>query len=55
MVEIKLVGVGGVRESFMSKMRKDGRITVPAIVVALLRQATPDLKAVAMEITLRPG
>jgi len=36
-------------------MRKDGRIAVPALVVALLRQATLDSKAVEMEVTLRPG
>ncbi len=40
---------------FLAKMRKEGRITVPALVVALLRQASLDLKAVEMEVTLRPG
>jgi hypothetical protein len=54
-VEISAFGTFGVHESFLTKMRKDGRITVPALVVALLRQAVPDLKSTAMEVTLQPG
>ena len=44
-----------VEKVFLDKMRKDGRIAVPAIAVALLKQNIPDLKYVAMEVTLRPG
>lgn len=53
-VEISIVGTMGARESFLAKMRKDGRITIPALVVALLKQVVPDLKGYAMEITLQP-
>lgn len=44
-----------VNESFLAKIRKDGRITVPAPFGDLLRQVTPDLEAVAMEVALRHG
>jgi len=43
----------GFQESFLAKMRKDGRITVPALMVALLKQTEPDLKGYVLEITLR--
>ena len=55
MVEIRIVDRIGVSESFLAKMRKDGRITVPALVVASLKQFEPDLRGCLMEITLRPG
>jgi hypothetical protein len=54
-VEIELVNMIGVRESFLAKMRKDGRITVPALIVASLKQFVPDIKGYMMEITLQPG
>ena len=54
-VEIKIADMIGVRESFLAKMRKDGRITVPALIVASLKQFAPDLKGYVMEITLQPG
>ena len=44
----------GVHEGFLTKMRKDGRITVPALVIALIKQVVPDLKSVAMDVTLLP-
>lgn len=54
-VQISLVDRMGVRERFLAKMRKDGRITVPALIVALLKQFVPDLKGCVVEITLQPG
>ena len=54
-VTIDAWGRFGVHESFLAMMRKDGRITVPALVVALIKQAVPDLKSVAMEVVLNPG
>ena len=53
-VTIHAWGKFGVHESFLTKMRKDGRITVPALVIALIKQAVPDLKSVAMDVTLLP-
>jgi hypothetical protein len=45
----------GIRENFLAKMRKDGRITVPALIVASLKQFAPELKGLVLEITLQPG
>jgi hypothetical protein len=36
-------------------MRKDGRITIPALTITMLKQNAPDLKQYAMEVTISPG
>jgi hypothetical protein len=42
-------------ESFLIKMRKDGRIAVPELVIALLKHDEPNLEGYAMEVTLKPA
>ena len=54
-VEVQIIGVMCVREKFLTKMRKDGRITIPALTITMLKQNAPDLKQYAMEVTISPG
>ncbi len=44
----------GVKESFLGKMHKDGRITIPQLTLALLKQYEPNLEGLVLEITLEP-
>jgi len=53
-VEVHILGLMGVREKFLTKMRKDGRVTIPALNIAMLKQNAPDLKGYAMEILFNP-
>ncbi len=45
----------GVRENFLGKMRKDGRIVIPKLEIALLRGDEPSLEGYALEVTLEPA
>ncbi len=53
-VTVSPVGFIGVRESFFGSMRKDGYITVPPIVVALLKNDKPSLEGYPLEVTIEP-
>ena len=53
-VTVSPVGLTGVRESFFGKMRKDGCITIPTLVLALLKKEKPSLEGYALEVTLEP-
>ena len=54
-VTVSVVGLMGVRESFLAKIYKDGRILVPALQVALLKNYAETLKDTALEVTLEPA
>lgn len=53
-VTVSVVGRMGVRESYLAKMRKEGRILVPQLTLALLRQNVDNLENHALEVTLEP-
>ena len=52
---VTIVGVLGVRESFLVKMRKDGRLVIPKLTMALLQRDQPSLEGYIMEVTLEPA
>ena len=54
-VTVNVVGLFSNTESYLTKMRKDGRITVPKLVLALLKQKESSLEGYAMEVTLEPA
>ncbi len=43
------------KETFMAKMRKDGCIAVPKLVLALLKRDEPSLEGYAIDVTLEPA
>ena len=43
-----------VRESFLAKMLKDGRIVIPKLTLQLLQQEARSLEGQIMEVTLQP-
>jgi len=53
-VTVNVVGLFSNTETFLTKMRKDGRITVPKLVLALLKKKESSLEGYAMEVTLEP-
>jgi len=54
-VTVTIVDVLGVRESFLAKMQKDGRIAVPKLTLELLKRDEPILEGCVMEVTLEPA
>ncbi len=54
-ITISVDAAMGVRENFLGKMRKDGRIIIPKLQVALLRGDDPSLDGYALEVTLEPA
>jgi hypothetical protein len=54
-VTVTIVDVLGVRESFLAKMQKDGRIAVPKLTLELLKRDEPSLEGCVMEVTLEPA
>jgi len=54
-VTVNVVGLFSNTESYWTKMRKDGRITVPKLVLALLKQKETSLEGYTMEVTLEPA
>ncbi len=54
-VTVNVVGLFSNTESYWTKMRKDGRITVPKLIIALLKHEEPSLEGYAMEVTLEPA
>lgn len=53
-VTVSVVGEMGVRESFLGKIHKDGRIVIPKLQIALLRRNQPSLEGFALEVTIEP-
>ncbi len=53
-VTVTVAGTLGVKESFFGKMRKDGSITIPPIIVILLKGDRPSLENNPIEVTLEP-
>jgi len=45
----------GVRESFFARMYKDGRLRIPKLTLAMLRQNAQNLEKYPLEITLEPA
>lgn len=45
----------GASETFLGKMRQDGYITVPPLIISLLKKDTPSLENQALEVTLEPA
>jgi hypothetical protein len=54
-VTVTIVGLLGVRESFLAKMYKSGRIRIPDLTMALLKRDQPSLEGCVMEVTLEPA
>ena len=54
-VTVSVVGMLGAKENFLAKMRKDGRIVIPLLQLALLRGHEPSLDGFALEVTLEPA
>jgi len=54
-VTVTIVGLLGVRESFLAKMQKSGRIRIPDLTMALLKRDQPSLEGYVMEVTLEPA
>ncbi len=54
-VTVTIVGLLGVRESFLAKMYKSGRIRIPELTLALLKRDEPSLEGCVMEVTLEPA
>ncbi len=54
-VTISVVGLVGVRKNFLAKMRKDGCINVPSVVLALLKKEQPNIEKYAIEVMLQPA
>ena len=54
-VTVTIVGFLGVRESFLVKMQKNGRIRIPDLTMALLKRDQPSLEGCVMEVTLEPA
>jgi hypothetical protein len=53
-VTITIVGVLGVRESFLATLHKDGSLVIPKLTMALLKRNEPSLEGCVMEVTLEP-
>ena len=51
-VTVNVVGLFSNSESFWTKMRKDGRIAVPKLVLALLKQNEPSLEDTLWKLPL---
>ena len=58
-VSLKATGYfGSSRESFYSRMDKSGRVTVPLLILALLRNSireNPDLTGAVMDVNVEPA
>ena len=53
-VTVNVVGLFSNTETFLTKMRKDGRITVPKLIQALLKRDKPSPEGYIMDVTLEP-
>ncbi len=51
-VTISVIGSFGESQSFLAKMRSDGRITIPRIAAVMLHLDSPELKKCFIEVTL---
>jgi hypothetical protein len=54
-VTVSVEGLMGVRESFLARMYKEGRILIPQLTLALLRQNTKNLENYPLEVWLEPA
>jgi len=54
-VTVEVVGVIGVRENFLAKMFKDGRIGIPKLTQCLLKLRASILEGRLIEVTLEPA
>ncbi len=53
-VTVSVVDLMGVRESFVARLQKGGRIVIPQFIVGLLKFDKLSLKGVAIEVTIEP-
>ena len=53
-VSVSVVHLWGGRESFPSRMGKDGRVVVPKLILALLKCDKPSLEGCVMDVTIEP-
>jgi hypothetical protein len=51
-VYINILGLWGIRQSFLTRISKDGRIVIPKLNVALMQNGKLDLAGYAAEVTL---
>ena len=49
------VGTIGNTQTFLGNMRKDGYITIPPIVMALLKRDMPSIENQPIEVTIEPA
>ncbi len=54
-VTIGAVGVWAMRESFLARMRADGRITIPKLPLFLVKRNKPNLEGYVIDVTLEPS
>ncbi len=53
-VTLSVVGSVSMRESFLAKMHKNGCVSVPPLVEALLKRSEPNLDGCPIEVVLEP-
>jgi hypothetical protein len=53
-VTLTVIGKLGAKESFLTRIHKDGRIAVPRLILALLSQGEPNIRKYVIEVTLEP-
>jgi len=54
-VTVKPVDAIGVREKFFARMNSDGRLTIPRLVVDLLKEEEESLVGSVLEVDLQPA
>lgn len=54
-VTVNMAGMWGDEESFLARMLKDGRIVVPKLTLALLKDDESSVEGQVMEVTLEPA
>lgn len=54
-VKVQPVGAVAVREEFFAKMSRDGRITIPKLIVDLLKDEEETLVGYALDVDLEPA
>jgi len=53
-VTVKPVGAIGIREKFFARLSSDGRLTIPRLVVDLLKEEEESLVGSVLEVDLQP-
>lgn len=54
-VTVNVAGAWAFKETFLNRLRKDGRLTIPQIVISRLKRGEPSLEDYDMEISIVPA